>query len=178
MERLSPTAPVPVLLCEKERTVLGGAANFWANLVALGAEVVVGVIGQDEPGSVPFDLLRACPKLDADHLITDPHRPSTCKTRVMSAAHQLVRINEESRAKLFLCLPHTRFRFSQRSQANTSKVRCFLVKKRNRKRWAAARPSCPVVRSSRHCRRGVLVALGSGHVGSRHCGICLVSRRR
>ena len=60
---------------------MGGAANVCANLAALGAEIVVGVIRQDEPGSVLLDLLHACPKLDADHLITDPHRPTTCKVR-------------------------------------------------------------------------------------------------
>jgi bifunctional ADP-heptose synthase (sugar kinase/adenylyltransferase) len=37
-----------VLLRENERAVLGRAAHVCANLAALGAEVVVGVIGQDE----------------------------------------------------------------------------------------------------------------------------------
>jgi D-beta-D-heptose 7-phosphate kinase/D-beta-D-heptose 1-phosphate adenosyltransferase len=101
VERLSPEAPVPVLLRESERSVLGGAANVCANLAALGAEVVViGVIGRDEAGSVLLDLLRAYPKLDADHLVIDPHRPTTCKIRVMSGAHQLVRIDAESRVNV------------------------------------------------------------------------------
>ena len=56
---MSPEAPVPMLLRENERVVLGGAAKICANLAALEAEVVVvGVIGQDEPGSVLLDLLR------------------------------------------------------------------------------------------------------------------------
>ena len=98
VERLSPEAPVPVLLPENERAVLGGAANVCANLAALGAEVVaIGVIGQDEAGSVLLNLLRSHPKLDADHLVTDLHRPTTCKVRVMSGAHQMVRIDAESR---------------------------------------------------------------------------------
>jgi D-beta-D-heptose 7-phosphate kinase/D-beta-D-heptose 1-phosphate adenosyltransferase len=101
VERLSPEAPVPVLLRESERAVLGGAANVCANLAALGAEVVaIGVIGADEAGSLLLDLLRAYPKLDADHLVTDPHRPTTCKIRVMSGAHQMVRIDVESRAHI------------------------------------------------------------------------------
>jgi len=49
---------------------------------------------------VLLDLRRACPKLDADRLMTDPHRPTTCKVRVMSPAHQMVRIDAESRANL------------------------------------------------------------------------------
>src|SRR5262249_6408548 len=101
VERLSPEAPVPVLSREAERAVLGGAANVCANLTALGAEVlVVGVIGRDEVGSVLADLLRACPKLNADHLVIDPVRPTTCKMRVMSGVHQLVRIDAESTADL------------------------------------------------------------------------------
>jgi D-beta-D-heptose 7-phosphate kinase/D-beta-D-heptose 1-phosphate adenosyltransferase len=98
VERLSPEAPVPVLLREAERAILGGAANVAANLAALGAEVVViGVIGRDQAGSMLLDLLRAYPKLNADRLVADPDRPTTCKTRVMSGAHQMVRIDAESR---------------------------------------------------------------------------------
>jgi bifunctional ADP-heptose synthase (sugar kinase/adenylyltransferase) len=37
VERLSPEAPVPVLLREAERAVWGGEANVCANLTALGA---------------------------------------------------------------------------------------------------------------------------------------------
>ncbi len=96
VERLSPEAPVPVLLREAERAVLGGAANVSANLAALGAEViVVGVVGRDEAGSRLLDLLTAYPKLNADRLVTDPDRPTTCKIRVMSGAHQMVRIDAE-----------------------------------------------------------------------------------
>ena len=47
VQRLSPEAPVPVLLREDERAVLGGAANVCANLAALGAEVVaIGTKGE------------------------------------------------------------------------------------------------------------------------------------
>jgi D-beta-D-heptose 7-phosphate kinase / D-beta-D-heptose 1-phosphate adenosyltransferase len=101
VERLSPEAPVPVLLREAERAVLGGAANVSANLAALGAEVIViGVIGRDEAGSVLADLLRAYPKLNTDYLVTDVDRPTTCKIRVMSGVHQMVRIDAESKADI------------------------------------------------------------------------------
>jgi D-beta-D-heptose 7-phosphate kinase/D-beta-D-heptose 1-phosphate adenosyltransferase len=101
VERLSPEAPVPVLLREAERAVLGGAANVCANLTALGAEVlVIGVIGRDEVGSALADLLRACPKLNADHLVIDPGRPTTCKIRVISGVHQMIRIDAESTAEI------------------------------------------------------------------------------
>src|SRR5215467_5087598 len=85
VERLSPEAPVAVLLQEAERAVLGGAANVCANLAALGAEVIViGVIGRDDAGSALSDLFSAHPKLNIEHLVTDINRPTTCKIRVMS----------------------------------------------------------------------------------------------
>jgi D-beta-D-heptose 7-phosphate kinase/D-beta-D-heptose 1-phosphate adenosyltransferase len=101
VERLSPEAPVPVLVRETERAVLGGAANVCANLTALGAEVIViGVIGRDEAGSVLVDQLKAYPKVNTEHLVTDVDRPTTCKIRVMSGGHQMVRIDAESKADI------------------------------------------------------------------------------
>src|ERR1700731_1430566 len=70
VERLSPEAPVPVLLREGSRAVLGGAAHVCATLAALGAEVVViRVIGRDEAGSVLVYMLKAYPKLNTEHLV-------------------------------------------------------------------------------------------------------------
>src|ERR1700748_3764680 len=101
VERLSPEAPVPVLVRETERAVLGGAANVCANLTSLGAEVIViGVIGRDEGGSVLVDQLKAYPKVNTEHLVTDVDRPTTCKIRVMSGGHQMVRIDAESKADI------------------------------------------------------------------------------
>ena len=92
---------MPVLLREAERAVLGGAANVGANLTALRAEVlVIGGIGRDDKGSVLVDLLSAGPKLNADHLVIDALRPTTCKIRVMSGVHQMVRIDAESTAAI------------------------------------------------------------------------------
>jgi D-beta-D-heptose 7-phosphate kinase/D-beta-D-heptose 1-phosphate adenosyltransferase len=58
---------------------------------------VVGVIGRDEAGSVLVDLLRAYPNIDTDRLVVDRNRPTTCKVRVMSGIHQMIRIDSESR---------------------------------------------------------------------------------
>ena len=97
--RLSPEAPVAVLLKRKERDVAGGAANVAANLAALGAQVVVcGLIGQDDDGTRLLDLLRRYSNLQTRAIVTDVDRPTTCKTRVLSGLHQLVRIDAESSA--------------------------------------------------------------------------------
>lgn len=99
--RMSPEAPVPVLLRESERAVLGGAANVVANLASLGAEIeVLGVVGQDEAGLALRALLGHHPTVRTEHLVTDRHRPTTCKTRVMSGLHQIVRLDAESKLPL------------------------------------------------------------------------------
>jgi D-beta-D-heptose 7-phosphate kinase/D-beta-D-heptose 1-phosphate adenosyltransferase len=101
VHRLSPEAPVAVLLRETERVVLGGAANVVANLASLGADVrVIGVIGDDESGAMLTGLLKAYSNVDTRTIVTDKSRPTTCKTRIMSGLHQIVRVDSESKAEL------------------------------------------------------------------------------
>ena len=99
--RISPEAPVPILLSRSERTVLGGAANVAANLASLGASVeCIGVIGTDDVGSDLVRLLNEFPNVGTGHLVRDVGRPTTCKTRVMSGLHQLIRIDAEFNASI------------------------------------------------------------------------------
>jgi bifunctional ADP-heptose synthase (sugar kinase/adenylyltransferase) len=49
--RISSEAPVPVLHCSTSHSVLGGAANTAANVVALGGQVaLIGMLGRDAAG--------------------------------------------------------------------------------------------------------------------------------
>ncbi len=99
--RISPEAPVPVLLREAERDVLGGAANVAANLASLGAQVqVVGLVGADDNGSRITGLLDTYPGMGTTGVVVDPARPTTCKTRVLSGLYQLVRIDAETTDKV------------------------------------------------------------------------------
>src|SRR5439155_1512852 len=51
-ERISPEAPVPVLLLERTATMLGGAGNVARNIAALGGTaVLLGLIGRDPAGA-------------------------------------------------------------------------------------------------------------------------------
>lgn len=94
--RLSPEAPVAVLLHESEHATVGGAANVAANIAALGARVkVFGAVGEDEAGRALAKTLGLMPHVDAAGVVQDGSRPTTCKTRVMSARHQIVRIDVE-----------------------------------------------------------------------------------
>jgi D-beta-D-heptose 7-phosphate kinase / D-beta-D-heptose 1-phosphate adenosyltransferase len=94
--RLSPEAPIPVLRPHERHATAGGAANVAANVADLGGQVIlVGLIGPDAGGAELRRLLAASPAIRAQ-LIESPDRPTTSKTRFMSGAHQLLRLDEES----------------------------------------------------------------------------------
>ena len=94
-ERISPEAPVPVVVVHTRRYSMGGAANVAANVAAIGAECrLVAVIGDDARG----DSLRAelaQNQLIDSHIVVAAARPTTSKTRVTARGQQLVRIDEE-----------------------------------------------------------------------------------
>ncbi len=93
--RISPEAPIPVLTAKSSEERLGGAGNVAANLVAMGAEVdVAGVIGDDGWGKVLRELL-AKQGIEAGGCVVDPTRPTILKTRMMSGAHQILRVDNE-----------------------------------------------------------------------------------
>lgn len=95
VERISPEAPVPIVIVENERDVPGGAANVAANVLALGGRpVLVGVVGDDPPGEVLRRELAAL-AIDGDGLVTVPGRPTTSKTRILARGQQVVRIDRE-----------------------------------------------------------------------------------
>ncbi len=97
VRRLSPEAPVPILDVEKEDLRLGLAANVAQNIKSLGGEpVLVSVVGQDGGADLLVHLFRQN-GVDTSHLIADPKRPTTRKTRVMAKHHHLVRVDREIR---------------------------------------------------------------------------------
>ena len=100
VDRISPEAPVPVVEIERETVSLGGAGNVAANLQSLGAEpVLLGVAGADTEG----ERLRAALEergIGAGHVLEDPSRPTTVKTRILAHSQQVVRADRESRADL------------------------------------------------------------------------------
>ncbi|WJR81414.1 D-glycero-beta-D-manno-heptose-7-phosphate kinase [Bradyrhizobium sp. NP1] len=100
VERISPEAPVPILLHSHDSAVAGGAANVAVNLVALGCEVrLVGAVGNDRNSEDLKEIL-ARKGVSTDHLVTDSSRPTICKTRVVSGRQQFFRIDHESVTRL------------------------------------------------------------------------------
>src|SRR5215468_7311662 len=88
--RISREAPVLILELDEERTIPGGAINVAVNARTLGAEVFLsGVVGDDLPGQL---LRRAITDLSMhqEGLVTDAHRPTSTKTRVLAGSPQIV----------------------------------------------------------------------------------------
>jgi D-beta-D-heptose 7-phosphate kinase/D-beta-D-heptose 1-phosphate adenosyltransferase len=93
--RISPEAPVPVVIIDDERVVPGGAANVAANVAATGAHVdLIGTIGDDSAGTALCEALQAL-DISPVNLITVPGRPTITKTRIIARNQQVVRIDRE-----------------------------------------------------------------------------------
>ena len=95
-ERVSPEAPVPVVLSSREELRPGGAANVALNAASLGAQVaLLGVVGNDASGAWLRDRMQqegiAC------QFITSDQQPTIRKTRVLSRNQQLLRVDRERR---------------------------------------------------------------------------------
>ncbi|MFN7055496.1 D-glycero-beta-D-manno-heptose 1-phosphate adenylyltransferase [Hyphomonas sp.] len=93
--RVSPEAPVPVLRYNRQAAMPGGAANVARNVASLGlAPVLIGVCGDDEPGTELAHVLSAEAGVIA-FLEVAPGRPTTVKTRFVAGGHQLLRLDAE-----------------------------------------------------------------------------------
>lgn len=95
--RISPEAPVPVVQAGREDIRAGGAANVAANVRALGARcTLLTVCGDDAAG---LDLLRL---MDGHGVVSDcvvdAGQRTTQKTRLLSGAQQIARIDHDGRA--------------------------------------------------------------------------------
>jgi len=95
VERISPEAPVPVVLVEHRVNHLGGAANVALNLKSLGAEpVLCSVIGQDQKGTEFRQLLKE-EGISGEAVVTSNERITTTKFRVFGNKTQMLRVDEE-----------------------------------------------------------------------------------
>ena len=99
VSRISPEAPVPVIIAEKEDFNLGGAANVAHNIRSLGGIVsLCGIVGDDENGQKIHK--RIVEKgIQTQGIFFEKGRQTTVKTRII-AHHphyqQLVRVDRET----------------------------------------------------------------------------------
>jgi rfaE bifunctional protein kinase chain/domain len=96
--RISPEAPVPVVLVPNERRPKGfpgGAGNVAANIASLGGRAVVfGAIGPDAAGRRLRRLL-AQRGIEASNVVAEPGRVTPHKVRIAAHQQQLLRLDFE-----------------------------------------------------------------------------------
>lgn len=124
VSRISPEAPVPIVLVKREKAVLGGAANVAANLKALGAEpVLMGTLKRDIAGERLLGVLAEW-GVNPQGLVFDQTRPTIIKTRVIGQQQQMLRIDREELGSL---APEAIYDLCRRLEALLPGVRALIV---------------------------------------------------
>lgn len=92
--RMSPEAPVPVLIPERSYSMPGGAGNVALNLSSLGASVsCVGYVGSDREGDELINFLQKN-GIDTKHIYKTKFQ-TTSKKRFYSNGKQVLRVDNE-----------------------------------------------------------------------------------
>jgi rfaE bifunctional protein kinase chain/domain len=100
VDRISPEAPVPVVLLDKRELRIGGAGNVALNLASLGAQTsIFSVMGEDDAGK-ELDKLLVDNKIDTSYIICSHTRKTTDKIRIISRNQQMMRLDAETTADL------------------------------------------------------------------------------
>ncbi len=95
--RISPEAPVPIVLLSAQNERAGGAANVAANLALLGINThLIGCVGDDLEGKNLVKLITEAGI--KNHCFISKNRPTIAKTRVVSGHQQMMRLDQESSA--------------------------------------------------------------------------------
>ena len=95
VDRISPEAPVPVVVLDKKELRIGGAGNVALNTASLGATTALfSVIGNDDEGRQLLSLLKKNNIL-TDHIIVSNDRITTNKTRIISRNQHMLRLDAE-----------------------------------------------------------------------------------
>lgn len=94
IERISPEAPIPVLLTKREKHTLGGAGNVVANLAALGVHAtLVATVGDDAAGA---DVKKQLEELGVlAEFKTSSSLSTTVKSRFVCGTQQMLRVDCE-----------------------------------------------------------------------------------
>jgi len=93
--RISPEAPVPVIIPEKEYSIPGGAGNVAMNLSSLGANVkCIGCVGNDDWGHKLISILNS-KNIKTDSIEIIDNYPTTLKQRIYIGNKQVARLDKE-----------------------------------------------------------------------------------
>jgi len=98
VDRVSPEAPIPVVMQEKINTVLGGAANVTRNLADFGVKTqTISLLGCPSEDTSELEGWLRNLEGNLNGLVYDEERPTTTKMRVLGNGQQIVRVDRESR---------------------------------------------------------------------------------
>ena len=103
VSRVSPEAPVQILDVETSYYTLGGAANVAQNLIQLGSDSrvkLMGAVGNDDNGSRLIRLLKQ-KSIDTSLVKIVEGRKTTTKTRFMAGQKQLLRVDYQQSDNVF-----------------------------------------------------------------------------
>lgn len=96
VERISPEAPVPVVLINKRELRLGGAGNVVLNVQAMGAiPILCSVVGEDAEAGILFKLMMER-DLSTEGIIKSENRITTLKERIISGSQHILRVDSET----------------------------------------------------------------------------------
>ncbi len=124
VSRISPEAPVPVVHVDSESVRLGGAANVFNNILALGGKAdLCGVIGSDETGRMLLKELGS-KRSGRGGVVIDQERPTTRKSRVVAHNQQIVRYDVERRGEL---KPMLQKRILRYVESRLRELSCLVV---------------------------------------------------
>lgn len=124
VSRISPEAPVPVVHVESESMRLGGAANVFNNILALGGKAdLCGMIGSDEAGRLLLKELG--PKRSSrGGVVIDQDRPTIKKSRVIAHNQQIVRYDVERKGEI---KPQLQKRILRYVESRLRELTCLVV---------------------------------------------------
>lgn len=95
VNRISPEAPVPVVLVKSQQDRAGGAANVAANLAQLGIKThLVGCAGDDNEAAILSRLIQKI-GIEDSGVIQSQFRPTIAKTRILGGHQQMLRLDQE-----------------------------------------------------------------------------------
>ena len=93
--RMSPEAPVPVVVKKEEYSIPGGAGNVAMNLSTMGASVICsGIVGDDIWGKKLISIL-SNKGINIDGIEIIKNHPTTLKQRIYSDGKQVARLDTE-----------------------------------------------------------------------------------
>ena len=124
VSRISPEAPVPVVHVESESVRLGGAANVFNNILALGGKAdLCGIIGSDEAGRMLLKELGS-KRSGRGGVVIDQDRPTIKKSRVIAHNQQVVRYDVERKGEM---KPQLQKRVLRYVESRLRELTCLVV---------------------------------------------------